>query len=358
MANQKKQSLLYKDRPVFGLDIGRASIKIIQFNHDGEKSSIVGYGNATFNPEAIKNGVIVDPEEIVRSTYQLITKGLVGTITTRQVALSLPNERCFSRIINLPKLESKDLASAVMSEVESSIPIPVDQLYYAYQVTRTSTDGSREVQVVAAPKIIVDSYLVVADALNLEVALIETNITAVTRIVAHAEPTDVVSLIIDFGSTAADLSIFDGKTARVTGTADCGSETITDLISKKLGVSLRQAHTIKTRYGLELSKKQKEIFSAIESQLAKLVSEVKKVERYYAEHSPEKEIGQIIILGGGANLPGLSTYITDHIRIPTRLCNPWKNIDFGHLQPPGQIETTLYTTCSGLALVSAEDLKA
>lgn len=357
----KYKNLLYKDKPVFGLDIGRSTIKAIQIEtgSGGGDAHVIGYGNVASDSKAIKNGLIVDPEVVVKAIYELITNNMVGTISTRRVVLSLPNEHCFSRIITLPKMDDKDMKAAVINEAGDSIPAPLDQLYYDYKIMRRLKDGSVEILLVAAPKDIVDSYLVVTDALGLEVAAIETNITAVTRVVAHSEPVeDVVTLIIDLGSTAADLSIFDGKTARITGSADCGSDRITDLITEKLGVSTRQAYTIKNRYGLEVSKKQKDISEAIDSELQKLISEVKKVQRYYAEHSPEGEIGQIIILGGGATLPGLSTYITDHIRVPTRRCNPWQNINFGRLQPPSQSETAIYSTCTGLALISKMEMKS
>lgn len=360
MANQKNKTLIHSDKPVFGIDIGRSSVKVIQLDRSGskEKPRVLGYGSAPTDPHAITKGLIVDPESIARSVYDLITKNIVGTISTRRVALSLPNEHCFSRIIQLPKMDARDIKAAVASEAESSIPVPLDQLYYDFEVMDSKDADTIEVQLVATPKNIVDSYIVVTDALGLEVSHVETNITAVTRVVAHSEPVkDVVTLIIDFGSTAADLSIFDGKTARITGTADCGSDRITELISKKLGVSARQAYTIKNRFGIEHSKKQKDISDAIEGELSKLINEVKKVQRYYADHSPVGEIGQIIILGGGATLPGFSTYITDHIRVPTRLCNPWGNIDFGKLQPPSLVETTMYATCSGLALITPEELR-
>ncbi|MCC6581886.1 MAG: pilus assembly protein PilM, partial [Phycisphaeraceae bacterium] len=300
------RNLLYKDKPVFGLDIGRSTIKAIQIDTDSghNQAQVIGYGNIASDSKSIKNGLIVDPESVTKAVYELITNNMVGTISTRRVVLSLPNEHCFSRIISLPKMSSKDMETAIISEAGGSIPIPLDQLYIDYKTTKILKDGSVEILLVAAPKDIVDSYLVVTDALGLEVAAIETNITAVTRIVAHSESVeDVVTLIIDLGSTAADLSIFDGKTARITGSADCGSDRITDLIMDKLEVSNRQAYTIKNRFGLEVSKKQKEITEAINSELLKLINEVKKVQRYYSEHSPEGEIGQIIILGGGATLP-------------------------------------------------------
>lgn len=355
---QQKSSIFYRDKPVFGLDIGRASLKVMQIDSSGKHPAVTGYGNTTFDNSAIEKGVIVDPETIVKAAYELITKGLIGEITTSHVALSLPNEYSFSRVLTLPKMDPKDLAAAVRGEAEQSIPVSLDDLYYDYAITSTLADGTNEVQLVAAQREIVDSYLAVAQALNLQVAFIETNISAVTRIVRHAEhTTDVVTLIVDLGSTAADLSIYDGKTLRVTGTADCGSDDISELIAKGLKVSLTQAHTIKTRYGLELSKKQKDILAAIEGELGKLISEIKKVVRYYAEKTDKGEIGQIILLGGGANLPGLSTYITDHTRVPTRLCDPWQNLTFGRLQPPHQLETTLYTTAGGLSLAQPSEFR-
>ena len=352
----QKAKLFYKDEPVFGLDIGRSSLKVMQIETTGKAPTVIGYGNTTFDQKAISKGVIVDPEVIVKAAYGLISENIIGKITTKHVGISLPNEYSFSRILTLPKMERKELEAAVIGDAEQSIPMPLNELYYDYEITNQLPDGSLEVQLTAAPRNIVDSYMTVAQALGLTVSFIETNIPAVTRIVTRAEDVGVVTLIIDLGSTAADLSIFDGKTIRITGTADCGSDDLTNLIAKHLGVSQQQAHTIKTRYGLELSKKQKDIVNAVEGELGKLISEVKKVVRYYSERAENSEIGQIIVLGGGANLPGLSTYLTDKTRVPTRLCDPWQHLSFGSLQPPHQLETTIYTTAGGLSLLKVEEL--
>lgn len=349
--------IFYKDQPMFGFDIGRSSIKIMQINPGPKGAVVSGYGTTTFDPKAIKNGVIVDPEAIIKASYELIERNLVGKLTTKQAAISLPNAHSFSRVLTLPKMNVSDLANAVKLEVDQSIPMPLDELYYDFSVVREIEGTELEVQVVACPKNIIDSYIVVFEALGLEVGLIESNISAVTRIVVHAEAHDVATLIVDIGSTACDLSIYDGSAIRATGTVDCSGERITQHIADSLGVSLQQAHGIKTRYGLELSKKQDKIVKAVEPELNKLITEIRKVMRYFADReSVGSAIGQIIILGGGANLPGLSTYITDHTRVPTRLCAPWNNISFGKLQPPHELETTLYTTASGLSMVSPEEL--
>ena len=349
--------LTYIDKPVFGFDIGRSSIKVMQISNIKTKSIVTGYGNTSFDPGSVSKGVIKDFEKIAGATFELFTKQFVGTVSTKRVAFSIPNEYSFSRVLNLPKMKKSELRDAVMAEAVRTIPMRPEDLYIDFQLGSELADDMQEIQLVATPSAIVDSYMTLAEILGLEVAAIETNIAAVSRIVTHAEGDNIITMIIDLGSTAADLSIYDGTTVRITGTADCGSEDITSLIAKKLGVSSAQAHTIKTRYGIEPSKKQGEILEGIKPELEKLVAEIKKMIRYYNERSSEEAmLGQIIVLGGGANLPGLSTYLTDQIRIPTRLCDPWQNISFGGLQSPHQLETTIYTTAAGLSLISEEEL--
>src|SRR5690606_29969416 len=134
----------------------------------------------------------------------------------------------------------------------------------------------------AARKKIVDSYEVLFNALGLELVLLEKAINYVARIVNHADSTDTPTLIIDFDSISSDLAVYD-RTIMVTGTVDWRGETLTKEIAKALDVSQRQAQTIKTRYGLDASKKQKEITKALQPVLTRLINEIKRITRFYTE---------------------------------------------------------------------------
>ncbi len=356
-------SLYYTDQPVFGFDIGRSSIKIMQIDplsKKKEKSVVQAYGNIGFDPKAIDKGVIVEPEIIIKAAHDLMNTSLVGTLNTRYIAMSLPNSHSFSRVISLPSdIKEEDIEAAVQAEIAESIPVPLTELIYDFEETKILEDGNREVQLVASPSRITESYTQVAQALGLTPAAIEPNINSVTRMVVHSEAHEAVSMILDLGSEATDLSVYDRYVVRVTGSVDCGGEHLTRAIAAKLQITERQAHSIKTRYGLGVSKKQAEILEALEPELNRLVREIKKVMRYYADRASDgREIGQIIILGGGANLPGLSAYITNQTRVPTRLNAPWTNLDFGSLKPPHELETTIYTTAGGLSLIHPEELSS
>src|SRR6185369_14319545 len=106
--------------------------------------------------------------------------------------------------------------------------------------------------------------------------------------------------------------------------------------------------TIKINYGLGRSKKQAEIRSALDGQLGQLTKEIRRVVRYYEERTEGKsKIGQIITMGGGANMPGLTDYLTDNLRIPTRMCNFWGTFGLHKLEAPSEDERSVYVSVAG-----------
>jgi type IV pilus assembly protein PilM len=350
-------SLLYKDRPIFGLDIGFNTIKVMQTSMSGKKITVNGYGIASFDSEAIKDGEIVDIEKLAHACFELFDKNVIGTINTRRVAVTIPASRAYSRLMTLPaKLNKKQLAEAIQIEAEQYIPLPPDELYMDYTIAGQQGDD-REVLVVAVPKKIIDSYMKFFAVVGLEVCLIETTIAAASRMIAEAENTeDIPTILIDLGSLSVDLTIYD-KTLIVNGTVPGGGDDFTNLIASKLKVSKGEANTIKTKYGLGVSKKQAEIREALKPQLEDLAREVRRVVRYYEERTEGKnKIGQIITMGGGANMPGLADYLTDTLRIPTRMCNFWGDLELHKLQPPADAERSVYVTVAGLAVIKPAEI--
>jgi type IV pilus assembly protein PilM len=245
----------YKDKPLFGLDIGFSSIKVMQLIAEPKQATIIGYGVNAFDSKAVDTGVIVNHEAIAASVMELFKKHLVGDITTHRVAMSVPAARTFVRILSLPKLDRKDLHEAVRLEAEQYIPVPIDDLYIDYELIR-STENDQEVLVVAVPKRLVDSYVQLANVLGLELVALETTLGSTGRLFRHTDQHDVPTVLIDFGSVSADATIYD-QSLVVTGTIPGGGDDFTKLISENLKVTPQEAHVIKTKYGLNVSKKQK-----------------------------------------------------------------------------------------------------
>jgi type IV pilus assembly protein PilM len=351
-----KPTYFYTDKPLFGFDIGHGSVKVMQLEPGAQKSTIKGYGTANFDIKALDEGVIVDPETIAGSVRELFKHHLVGEITTKRAAMALPGYRTFTRSIQLPKLGEGELQEAVQLEVEQYAPLPLQDLYLDYaQVGQTAENT--EFFVVAVPKKIVDSYLVLADMLGLDVILIEPTMAACARFFAQDKHSGDTTVILDFGSMTASISIFD-KTILATSTVPAGGLVFTEAIRNKLQVDMEKAGQIKTRHGLDVSQYQKEVIEALAPVLEKLSVEIRRMLRYYEErYGNKKGINQVVMLGGGANMPGLSNYLTDLLKAPVRTFNhPWAVFEYSHLKPPSPPDRLMYATVAGLSLLKPQEV--
>jgi type IV pilus assembly protein PilM len=342
----------YTDKPIFGLDIGRSSLKVMQLDHASGTPEIVGYGTADFDAQALDEGAIVKPDAIAAAMHDLFENSLHGEITTRRVAMALPGYRVFTRSVQLPILGLDELREAVQLEVEQYVPMQLQDLYLDYVSTGGTPDNSN-IFVVAVPKRIVDSYLNLAVKLGLEPILIEPSTTANARFFARDKHSDMASIIIDFGSLSATISIYD-KTIVATSTVSAGGLVFTEAIRNELGISHEEAGNIKTKFGLDVSKYQKKVQTALEPSLDKIVTEIRRMLRYYEEHYGNKGgVGQIVTLGGGANMPGLSEYLTNSLKVPVRTHeHPWAIFKYDHdLHMPIEADRLMYATVAGVSLL-------
>jgi type IV pilus assembly protein PilM len=349
----------FHDKPLFGLDIGHGSLKVMQLSEPplnaGAKSfkpRVIGYGFTAFDKAAQDNGVVAQPEIIAKAAHDLFKNGLIGDVTSRRAAIALPAYRTFTRNLQLPKLQAKELQEAVELEAEQYISMPLEELYGVKQ-----TEDGTELFVVAVPRAIVDSYIDLAQIIGLEPVLIEPTLSSSGRLFSIGENSNDPAFIIDFGTLSCDISIYDGHTIATGTVVQGGGANFTNAIKSQLGVTLEEAGLIKTRYGLGASKRQKEIEQALDPTLKLIVKELRRMLRYYEERYGDKRpINQIITMGGGANMPGLSDYLTSTLRMAVRHFDPWHYFNYKGLQPPSAADRPMYAIAAGLSLTHPKEV--
>lgn len=351
--------LFYHKKPLFGLDIGSQAVKIMELEAKGKHATVKAYGSIDTDEKIMKDGVVSNVPAAAKLIDELLDKNIIGQLDTNRVVMSIPVSRVYTRVVTLPTMSKKELTNAVQLEVEQSVPVPTKNLYYDFEVMDTGDPASSLVRMVAVPRAIVDSYAAVCDLLKLDLALIQTNIRADAQLCLLYEDLEDTNpyVILDFGGNTIDIGILD-NTLRVTGSVDEGGNSLTAAIAKKLKISPSKAHTIKVSQGISAGAHQKNVKEAVDPILEKVVKEIERMVRFYSERiKPDSEISQILIVGGGANMPGLGDYLTDATRIPTRVSSPWSDhITFGKLEPPEMADLPRFLTCAGSAMAADDEV--
>lgn len=342
----------YKDKPIIGLDISLTSLKLMSI--DTRKWSVLGYASVDVDPNKLQTSLSTDGRYLTEMLIEL-RKNIAGNLVSDHVVMGIPTIKTFARSIELPHDIKGMLKDAVELEAEQYIPVPVSQLYIDYEVTG-KTDTSISIMMCAVPQKLIDTCVSAASSADFQVTMIEPGMNAAARLLKVTENGDLPTVIVDIGAAATDVAVLDGA-IKVTGGVPVGGNTFTIDISKKLKVPLETAHQLKVLNGLNVSPRQTKIREALEPNLKKISDEIKKIIRYYNERLTDgKKIEQVLIVGGGSNVPGIGDYFTDSIIIAARVASPWQALHFDKLQQPARQFLSRYITVAGLASVNYKEI--
>ena len=359
----------------FGLDISDFSLKIIKLKKRGKFLDLASFGEEKIKPGIIKGGEIKDEKALAEIIKEALTKVKGEKLKTKYVVASLPEEKAFLQVIQMPRMSEEDLKSAVIYEAENYIPLPIEEVYLDSQIVPPAYNhlDHFDVLIAALPKKTVDPYISCLKLTGLRPEALEIESLAIARALIKNEVTSFPVLLIDLGATRTRFIIFSGQSIRFTSSIPVSSQNFTEIISKALTVNLAEAERLKIKLGLEEKikreiKKDKierrhlrgQVFEALVPALVDLTQQIKRYLSYYQTHASHehlppngKGVSKILLCGGGANLKGLPELLSIELKIPVELGNPWGNILPESLTevPELPLEKSLsYTTALGLAL--------
>ena len=347
--------LFYHDKPIIGLDISQTGIKVMAV--DSKRWLVLGYGSVDLDPAKIQKSLDSSDGYLADSIKSLLNDKLVGSLGSNHVVIGVPASRAFSRTFTLPIKAEKSLKDAVEVEVDQYISMPFSSLYVDYEIIER-TKENLTVIMSAVPKTLVDNCIQAAQSAGLNPIMVEPSINAVARVLESTEEAHLTTLIIDIGPASTDIAVLANDAIRVSGGVGIGGNTFTLAIAKKLNIALENAHQLKVLNGLSPGPRQAKITSALDPSLQRVLAEVRKVIRYYNERlgDDRNKIEQVLVVGGGSNVPGIGEFFTNELVMAARVASPWQKLDFGQLPQPSKQFRPRYITVAGLASVNQKEI--
>ena len=243
-------------------------------------------------------------------------------------------------------------------EFEGRVPIPPSAAVYDYSpIYAHSGTEQEEVSVVVFPKDIAEEYVEAFEGAGITLLSLEVEARSIARAVSTGAPDEPVTLVADFGRARTGFAVLKRGIPIFTSTVEVGGDAITRTLTEKMNMSPAEAAHFKNEQGLNAMKENAPALEAISGTASALADEVARHYHYWDTRRNDRgdrmtPVGKVILVGGNANLEGLSEYIAGRVQAPVERGDPWRHVaDFNDYIPPIDRKVSLqYATAIGLAL--------
>ncbi|MBI5037713.1 MAG: type IV pilus assembly protein PilM [Candidatus Kerfeldbacteria bacterium] len=310
-----------KNQNVIGLELGSSAIKLVELEPQPNGHRLVTYGIAAHDSAAVRSDSHADAQETVNTLRQLLS---AARVTTDRVVAALPAINVFHTMIEIPTMSAKELASAVQWEAKRMIPLPLDKMALDWHVVspEPSAAGTITVVLTAAAREVVDRYVRVIKAADLGLVALETEINALQRSVLPADPDG--HLVIDMGAHNANIVVFANHLPLIVRNLNIGISAIDEHIANALNISLDRASSIRRETTLIHASTANTAPASIKFIVESfLIKEIKRI-----LSAKQTNVRSIILTGGIAHLPGITSFFSEHLSLPCTIGNTWQHVNF------------------------------
>ncbi len=308
-ARQFVASLGAKDgESMLGVDIGTSSIKIVQVKKVKGRAVLETYGEIALGPYGnaeVGQSVNLPPEKVAEALKDVLRE---SNATSKTGGFSVPLSGSLINVITLPTKDRNDLASMIPIEARKYIPVPVSEVSLDWFVIPDeeakflSHEGaekvvtSTDVLLVAIHNQVLERLQSITTTAALIPRFFEVEAFSMGR--ASYEHTTAPAMIIDFGASSTRVYIIEFGIIDVSHTIGRGGQDLTIALSKSAGATFEEAENVKREKGFAGSETGS---AAVEF----IFSEARRIFLTY-QRKEGKAISQVVLLGGGAALKGIS----------------------------------------------------
>jgi type IV pilus assembly protein PilM len=344
-----------KARSLVGLNISSSAVKMVELS-SGRGGD---YQLECYAIESLPEGAVVDgnisshegvSEAIARCWRRLDT-------STKYVAMALPTAAVITKKIILPAgLRESAMEVQVESEANQYIPFTLEEVNLDFQVVGpTPTDPDEvEVLIAASRKEGVEDRVACAEAAKLKPVVMDVESYAalaafdLVRDQFPGNTSERIFALVDIGANAMKVTVLRGDQQIYNREQAFGGNQLTQDIVRAYGMSYEEAETLK-RTGPMPDNYEAEILRPF---LDNLALEISRAMQFFFTSTQYSEVDHIVLMGGGALLPGVAQVVAERTQIDSLMANPFAKMTMSQRVRPKQLlqdAPSLMVAC-GLAL--------
>ena len=339
-----------------GIDISDASIKWMVLVSYKESKRVVSSGSRPLAPGIVVEGTIRNESALADALRQVRTD--LGPVSCAHAAL--PEEAAFVFNMHVPeRSEREQILRMIEFELDGRVPIsPADAVYDFNVIMEHDGSVGTEIGVVVFPRDLAASYVRVFEAAGIELISLEVEARSIARAISSDTEAEPITLSIDFGLDRTGFALLKRGIPIFTSTVAVGGGPITRSLVETLSLQEDKVEEFKNEEGLLPKDGAKSPGTEIITKtISVLADEVVKHYRYWDTRRNDKgerltPVEKVLIVGGSANIKGLTDYIAERVQATTERPDVWQNVcTFDDYIPPVDRRKSLqFATAIGLAL--------
>ncbi|MCD5384664.1 MAG: type IV pilus assembly protein PilM [Candidatus Pacebacteria bacterium] len=368
-------SIISKDGSVLGIDIGSASIKVVQLKREGGKAVLETYGAMTLGPYANTDSgrvVKLSPPKLAEAITNLLRE---ASVSTNNAAVAIPFASSLTSIIEMPNVSKDQLNTMVPLEARKYIPVSTsdvtidwfvipenkeqekgDKIKDVYSKSTTSkTQNMLSVFLVAIHNSTLNDYQSIMASAQLNTSFYELEVFSAARSSLGHSTRPIV--VVDMGASNTKVYVIENGMVRMSHMINKGSQDLSLYIQRSLNLTFKQAEQLKNEKGLsqdsEITLKDGSkalIRDAMLSTLDHIFAGINRVLLNYGKKY-NKNVAKVVFCGGSTAMDGFYEYADSKIDNIVELSDP-----FNKVQTPAFLDSILkevgpeFAVATGVAL--------
>jgi type IV pilus assembly protein PilM len=331
-----------QEKRLVGLKIGASQIAAARVANNGSPE-LVQVARAELRSGIVVGGELRDVEALAVALKDFFE---ANKLPMRGVRLGIANNRIGVRTIDVQGVnDPRQLDNAVRFRAQEALPIPIDEAVLDYQVLSESRDADghpvQRVLLVVAYRELVDRYVQAFRKAGIRLVGIDLEAFALLRALSGPRTdadAEAALVAVSVGHQRSTFAVSDGRMCQFTRVLDWGGATLDLAIARQLDVTAEEASRLKHRLSLlpgaahpvGLPPEQSAAaMDAVRNSLQGFARELVSSLQFYQNQAESLGIGEIVMTGGTAHLPGIADELQRLTGVTVRVGDPLGRVKVG-----------------------------
>jgi type IV pilus assembly protein PilM len=315
-----------------GLKIGASQLAAARVSNNGV-AELEQVARQPLPMGIVVGGELRDPDALAEALKTFFAK---NKLPRKGVRLGIANNRIGVRIFDIVGVdEAKQLANAIQFRAQEALPIPLDEAVLDYHVLDESVDDEgrsvKRVLLVVAYKELVERY--VGACRKAGITLVGIDLEAFALLRSLSPPTEGGSaalVAVAIGYDRSTFAVSDGRVCEFTRVLEWGGWSLNVALARAFDTAPSEVEALKCSLSLDGSTVPEGVspeqtataVETIQRQVQSFARELVSSLQFYQNQPGSLGIGEIVITGGTAGLPGLAAELERLIGVHVRVGDP------------------------------------